>query len=473
MRQDEPRRRFSLATHITVLVSAIVALAVAAASVGAFFTVRHQLLSQLDERLVERARAAATSPLADPAALTTIPAEALGAADVKIALLRADGVGNSARGVASSPPLGDPELAVARDQDAVSLRSTTDRATGEDVRVVAVPAGRSGDGVPVALVLSQSLEPSHRTLTHLGTVLAIFGLAGVAGSALLGWAVARGGLRPVRRLTAAAERVARTEELDPIEVSGADEVARLAVAFNAMLMALEHSRDRQRRLVADAGHELRTPLTSLRTNLDLLAQADDRMGAAVREELLNDVRAQVEELTTLVQDLVELARDEPLASSVEQIDLADVVDKAATRVRRRAPGLDLAVTTQPWFVVGEPQALERAVTNLLDNAAKWSPPLGQVEVRLVDGVLTVADEGPGIAEEDLPYVFERFYRASDARGMPGSGLGLAIVRQAVERHGGVVKVVDSERRGTVIEIRLPGVSSASLGGLSVTSQVSG
>ena len=258
-------------------------------------------------------------------------------------------------------------------------------------------------------------------------------------ASLAGWGVARNGLRPVRRLTDAAEDIARTEKLDPIEVEGNDEIARLARAFNAMLAALSASRDRQRQLVADAGHELRTPLTSLRTNLDLLTQADRQGGLseASRAELLDDVRFQIEELTTLIGDLTELARDEP-----------DAVRARASSTSRRSPSAPSSgsaagpaactstCTPSPGGCHGDSAALERAVTNLLDNAAKWSPPLGTVTVRLTDGTLQVSDQGHGIAESDLPHVFDRFYRSPESRTMPGSGLGLSIVRQVAERHGG-------------------------------------
>ena len=197
---------------------------------------------------------------------------------------------------------------------------------------------------------------------------------------LAGWVVARNGLRPVRRLTSSVEQIAVTEDLTPLPVEGDDEVARLATAFNQMLLALGASRDRQRRLVADAGHELRTPLTSLRTNLDLLRQAEgnDAFPPEARLELLDDVRGQIEELSALVGDLVELARDEPTTHVVAEVDLAEVVERAVTRVRRRAHGVSFDVDLDAWPVVGDASSLERAVTNLLDNAAKWSPADGTV-----------------------------------------------------------------------------------------------
>ncbi len=282
---------------------------------------------------------------------------------------------------------------------------------------------------------------------------------------LAGWLVARNGLRPLRRLTSRVEHIAMTEDLRPLRVEGDDEVARLATAFNQMLLALGASRDRQRRLVADASHELRTPLTSLRTNLDLLRQAEGNtaLPADARLELLDDVRGQIEELSALVGDLVELARDEPTTRVVAEVDLADVVERAVTRVRRRAQDVSFDVDLDPWRVVGDSNGLERAVTNLLDNAAKWSPPEGTVFVRLTDGVLTVDDQGTGVAEADRPHVFERFYRAEESRAMPGSGLGLAIVRQVIDRHGGQLQVTEAPSGGARFALWLPGVAAVTQG----------
>ncbi len=325
--------------------------------------------------------------------------------------------------------------------------------------MVTVPTTNAGQ----ALVVAQSLDSQESILRKLGIVMFCFGLAGVIVAGMAGWAVARNGLRPVRRLTLSAEEIARTEDLAPLPVEGVDEVARLATAFNQMLTALAASRDRQRQLVADAGHELRTPLTSLRTNLDLLSQADSEGGGGLppeaRAELLDDVHAQIEELTTLIGDLVELARDEPLTHVVEPVDLIELVDRVVARVRRRAPGLTFDVETESWYVVGESPGLERAVTNLLDNAAKWSPPGGTVTVRLIDGTLTVDDEGPGIAEADRPHVFDRFYRSQESRGMSGSGLGLSIVHQVAGRHSGGVSVGASATGGARLRMWLPGSSS--------------
>ena len=451
---DRLHYRRSLASRVTLLATLAVGLSVAIVALAGFATVRMQMMSTLDQSLLERATAAARSPALSVLTDQDVPSWMLGAADVRIGFVHADGTVSTVDQGTTPIALAEQELEVARGDRPSSIRTV---ATDEErYRVVAVPTRQPG----VALVLAQSLEPTDETLEKLGLVLTVFGLLGVLGSTLAGWAVARNGLRPVRRLTLAAENVARTERLDPIDVEGNDEIARLASAFNAMLVALSTSRDRQRQLVADAGHELRTPLTSLRTNLDLLVQADAAGGLSdsARSELLGDVRFQIEELTTLIGDLVELARDEPLPVTVEPVDLAEITHQAVDRVRRRASNLEIDVHTEPWWVTGDAGALERAVTNLLDNAVKWSPPLGRVTVRLADGVLMVADEGEGIAEADLPHVFDRFYRSRESRAMPGSGLGLAIVRQVAERHGGRVRAGRSDVGGAAFWLEVPGTS---------------
>ena len=443
--------RRSLASRVTLLTTMAVGLAVAFVALGAYVTARVQMQATLDSSLLDRAHAAAASPVLSD--LTQyVPSEALGAGDIRIAFLQADGdVHSLDKGPKLS--LGQPELDVVSGRSPEAVRTILAGTTR--YRVVTVPSDMG------ALVLAQSLTPQDKVLRKLGLVMLLFGAAGVLAAGLAGWAVARNGLRPVRRLTDAVEEIARTEDLRPLRVEGDDEIARLATAFNSMLRALEASRDRQRQLVADAGHELRTPLTSLRTNLDLLSQADAaRPGPALppeaRAELLDDVSAQIAELTALIGDLIELARDEPVVIGVvEPVDLAEVVERALSRVKLRAPSVHLAVTIEPWELNGEAAALERAVTNLLDNAAKWSQPGGTVTVRLMGGTLTVSDEGPGIAEEDLPHVFDRFYRSVSSRSMPGSGLGLSIVRQVVERHGGTVSARTGPRGGALFTVTLP------------------
>jgi len=449
LRREQLAERVTLASRITLLTSLAVGVTLAVASVAVYVTLRMELESSLDESLTERARATAQTAFAQSYLTGSLPSDFVTPSDVRLAVVTPEG---QVRGEALLvKELNTTELAVARGTEDRTLRTAV--VDGERHRIVAVPQP-GGD----ALVIAQSMEPTYASLERLTLVAWSVGLAGVLLAGLAGWAVAANGLRPVRRLTAAAERVTRTDDLRPITVTGTDELARLTVAFNMMLASLAASRLRQNQLVADAGHELRTPLTSLRTNIELLAQADRTGGlpATQRAELLTDVHAQVDELGTLVGDLVELNRDEPLGGHPEKIDLGDVVDAAVTRVRRRTATVRLEVSTEQWMVDGEPALLERAVTNLLDNAVKWSPPGGTVDVRLVGGVLTVRDHGPGIDQGDLPHVFDRFYRSAEARTRSGSGLGLAIVRRTADRHAGHVTAGNAPDGGAVLTLTVPG-----------------
>ena len=286
------------------------------------------------------------------------------------------------------------------------------------------------------------------------------GAVGVLGAATAGLLVARAGLRPVDRLTDAVEHIARTEDLDTtIDVDGKDEIARLSRSFNTMTSALASSRDRQQQLIVDAGHELRTPLTSLRTNVDLMIRSETTgrpLPAGDKRKLLVNVKAQLVELSSLVGDLLDLSRDEPGTAADEVVALHDVTASAVRRAGLRGPGLRIDADTSPWYVRGDSASLERAVVNLLDNAVKFSPPEGTVTVRLGEGELTVRDEGPGIPAEDLPFVFDRFWRSPSARGLPGSGLGLAIAARAVGEAGGTIRLGPAEGGGTLAWLRLPG-----------------
>ncbi len=447
--------RRSLASRVTLLTTMAVGIAVTGVAFAAYATVRMQSMESIDRSLHARADAAAKPSRLAALAQGQVPTWALGAGDVKLVVIDA----RLHRPVAATDAdaaseVGETEYRVADGRKDWSARSIL--LDGAHYRAVTVPV-QGGDGQ--ALILSQSLESTDRMLGRLGLVMLLFGLAGMISAALAGWGVARNGLRPVRRLTTAVEEIARTERLDPIPVEGRDEVARLSMAFNAMLASLSASQARQRQLVADAGHELRTPLTSLRTNLDLLAQADasTKLSSESRKELLADVRGQISEMTTLIGDLVELARDDPSASpSVEPVELAAVVSQAVTRVRRRAPALNFEVRTEPWWVTGDAAALERAITNLLDNAAKWSPEDGRITVELSQGTLKVADQGPGISAEDLPHVFDRFYRSAESRTLPGSGLGLSIVKAVADRHGGEARAGGSPEGGAAFWFHVPG-----------------
>lgn len=443
-----------MATRISLLAACAVGLAVAVASLAAYLTLRSQLHERLDQSLLQRATLASETPYVYEATFGRISADFLGAADLNMYLIFPNGTIRSPSNGSEIRPLSHNELLVANGRLAHTFRTIDEN--GVDYRAVTVFVSKAPGGA--GLMFAQSQASIESTIDRVGLVLLLVGGGGIVAAALIGLAVARSALQPVRRLSAAAEHIAQTEELLPIPVSGDDEIASLAASFNDMLAALAASRDRQRRLVADAGHELRTPLTSLRTNLELLAQADKQggMSQASRQEIFDDVTAQVEELSTLVGDLVELARDEPLSRTPEPLNLADIVARAVDRVRRRASSVRFEARVTPWWVVGEAQILERAVTNLLDNAAKWSPPGGTVRISESRGELSVSDEGPGVAEADLPLIFERFYRAPDARTMPGSGLGLSIVRQAAERHGGSVRASNVVPHGCVFTLLLPG-----------------
>jgi two-component system sensor histidine kinase MprB len=286
---------------------------------------------------------------------------------------------------------------------------------------------------------AQSVDDQEQTIRRLGIVLAALGLGGVGLAGGLGLVVTRTATRPVRELSETAEHVARTRDLSRrIEASGGDELSRLASSFNTMLEALQRSMGAQRQLVSDASHELRTPLTSLRTNVEVLAGANGALPDEDRRRMLRDVAGQLDELSGLVGDLVDLARDGEPEHESEAVRLDLLVRDAVARARRLHPGREIRTDLEELVVEGAPARLDRAVSNLLDNAEKWSPPGEPIEVTLRGGELVVRDHGPGFADEDLARVFDRFYRADSARGLPGSGLGLAIVRQVAESHGGTV-----------------------------------
>jgi two-component system sensor histidine kinase MprB len=449
------KKRVSLRSRVTLLAASCVAGAVALVSLGAYWTVRENLYTQVDETLTTRAQNVVQAGLARTTSGEQIPLGLLALTDVRFAWVTTDGgliYGDQRR----LPPINQQDLDVG-DNGQPTIR--TDGKT--DMRVIAVPY-ESG-----VLVLAQSFGPTKKQLTDLSLVLFLIGGAGVVVAAIAGTAVARTGLRPVQRLTRATERVAHTGDLRPIQVDGDDELARLSHSFNLMLGAVADAQNRQRQLVADAGHELRTPLTSLRTNLELLLSAE-RPGAPQlsdddREEIHDDLRAQLDELTQLIGDLVELAREEAPPVAHEPVDMVEVVEQALARAKRRAGDVTFEVDLQPWHLFGEPHTLERAVLNLLDNAVKFSPSDGTVRVDLRPAAhgyafLQVADAGPGIKDSDLPHVFDRFYRSDEARTLPGSGLGLAIVKSAAERHGGAVFAGRSADGGALIAMRLPGSS---------------
>ncbi len=320
---------------------------------------------------------------------------------------------------------------------------------GQHLRVLVHGAGTFG-AVQVALPLTQVDD----ALSNQLLLLIVIAAAGIALAALLGLLVARTALAPIARFTRQTETIAaHPDRLDAerLDVSGGDELARLAQTFNRTLDALERSVASQRNLVADASHELRTPIATIRANLQLMRD-EELLSAADREALRRDVIEELDELTALVGDVVELARGSKLSGEPAEVRVDQIVSAAVERTRRRAPQLTVSASVEPTLVHGEGDRIARAVANLLDNAAKYGQSGGTIEVALADGILSVRDHGPGFHEEDLPFVFDRFHRARDARSQPGSGLGLAIVRQAAEAHDGFVRAANAPGGGALLEI---------------------
>ncbi|MFG2771816.1 sensor histidine kinase [Streptomyces sp. NPDC048350] len=445
-----------LRSRLALLTATAVAVAVAAVSLACWFVTRAQLEAELDSSLRgSRLDAGSVQALlATCRQQSEAPVPTAGTYTVQIILTN----GTVCTSGASPVPAQESDLAVARGQLPFTLHTTkADDGTEMRVYTYAVQQGPVGLGVSVARPLSE-IDNSMGTL---GWVLLLVSGIGVVGAGAAGLWVARTGLEPVNRLTGAVEHVAATEDLTVrIPVEGEDEIARLSRSFNAMTAALAVSRDRQAQLIADAGHELRTPLTSLRTNIELLARSEETGRALPPEDrraLMASVKAQMTELAALIGDLQELARpDAAEPGPLEVVPLHTILRSALDRARLRGPELTFVTDLAPWYVRAEPAALERALVNVLDNAVKFSPARGTVEVTLMRGELTVRDHGPGIAPEELPHVFDRFWRSPSARSLPGSGLGLSIVARTVHQAGGTVTLTAAEGGGTTAALRLPG-----------------
>jgi two-component system sensor histidine kinase MprB len=435
----------SLRRRIAFTSAAAVAVAVALGSLVAYAVVRDTLRGQIDASL--RPPAATFSREVPPA--SAVPEmQPLEGPVVFIQRVEGDRIfaapGQQRR-------LGDPEE-VQRVADGTQPPYFDDaEIEGVHVRFYTT---RAPNGT--ALQVARPMSEVDTALARLRLGLGIVALAGIALAAFLGRLATRHAVRPVTDLTETAEHVARTRDLSRrIDAAGGDELARLAASFNTMLEALDESQRAQRQLVADASHELRTPLTSLRTNLEVLG-SNDALPEIDRERLRRDLVAQLEELGELVGDLVELARDgEAPGDPPEPLRFDELVSAAVERAQRHAPHVTFRAVLEPCEVTGERARLDRAVANLFDNAAKFSPAGSAVEVRLCDGELTVRDHGPGIATDDLPHVFDRFYRATAARGRTGSGLGLAIVRHVAELHGGTVRAEAAHGGGALLRLALP------------------
>ena len=442
----------SFRTRLTLAAAAAVAVAVVGASAITYALVRSELRSQVDDTLQSRARdlPPRLDIVGDPDGeqYLALRPERFGGVAVFTQLVRSDGEVITAPGASGALPVSQRAIAAARGTVHGSFYEDA-HIQGTHVRVLTIPLGRD-----YAVQTARSLEEVDRILGRIKTWLAGLALVGIGLAAGLGLLVARAVLAPVQRLTRAAEDVSETGDLSQrIDAAGKDELSRLAATFNTMLGALEDSARSQRQLVSDASHELRTPLTSLRTNIEVLVR-DEALPPGDREQLLRDVTEQLTEMTALIAELVELARGDLVPADPEDVRLDLVAAEAIERTRRNRPGVTFKPELSESMIRGVPATIERAVSNLLDNAAKWSPPDGEIEVTVRDGELTVRDHGPGIDEEDLPYVFDRFYRAPSARGMPGSGLGLAIARQVAEAHGGGVTAERPDGGGTLMRLTL-------------------
>jgi two-component system sensor histidine kinase MprB len=447
--------------RIVALAAAAVAGAIALAAISTYIIVRHELRAQVDDTLRNAA----------PNVVFTASAPGIAGAGLLLPPRTFGDVSGSAQ---ATLPGGD----VLRTMQGPSLPTTAE--------VRAVAAGRRGpflsdervNGVHMrvftskvpgggVLQVARPLTETDNTLTRLRLILLTVTLAGIGLAGALGFAVSRVATKPLAELTAAAERVAQTGDLrhrlDP-DGRHDDEPGRLAAAFNAMLQALESSREAQRQLVADASHELRTPLTAVRANIELLDRAHD-LPAPERHAAVASAREQLEDLTVLVGDLVDLARPgaPPPANAdvTEELALDALVTEAVERARLHAPATEFVLHAEPCEVHGCRDRLARAISNLLDNAVKWSPPGAPVEVEVSDGEVRVRDHGPGIAAADLPHVFDRFYRAPAARGLPGSGLGLAIVKHVADAHGGTVSAEAAPGGGALLRMAIPSSSTSS------------
>ena len=451
-----------LRRRLTVAAAVAVAVAVALACTVAYLAVRGELRGQVDDALLEQAQRTQEMPLPGPFDF------ARRSQDVDRLGRRFPGLPPRRGGTAPYLQLVSPDgraLAVRGEEIPVDARTKavaagkagrflTDARSGDThLRVIAVPW--PGGGV---VQIARSLNSVDSVLARMRVILLLVCLGGVALAVALGRLVSRNVVAPIVSVTEAARHIAATEDLGRrIEVTSADEVGELAQHFNAMLATLEGSLAAQRQLIADASHELRTPITSLRTNIEVLADSEG-LASEERARLLADVEEQVAELGALVADLIELARGDGPRRETEDVRLDELVEEAVARARRHAPRVRFSVDVEPAVVEGTRERLARAVNNLLDNAATHSSPGGVVEVSARAWGVRVRDHGDGIAPEDLPHLFDRFYRGASARGRPGSGLGLAIVRQVAEQHGGSVRAANAAGGGAELVLSLPAVS---------------
>jgi two-component system, OmpR family, sensor histidine kinase MprB len=449
--------------RISLVAASAVAIAVAIAVCVSYFAVRHQLLGQIDDELRDQASAVQRNPRAlDSVAFSSIPASQGGPAQYW-QLVQASGTSGTviAHFGGTTLPGVNGAAAVADGQGAYMSDVTVN---GVRFREFTFPLSTVElSGAHLAVQLARPLQPAESVLSTLRLLLALVFFAVVVLAAVLGRIAARRALTPLAEVTATAQLIGETDDLSQrLEVRADDEVGQLAERFNSMIERLEISRAAldasvaaQRQLVADASHELRTPVTSLRTNIEVLLSGgvvDDED----RRQLLADVVEQSEELSTLVADLIDVARGDVPPEHLEDARLDRLVETALERARRHAPGVAFTAELKPVVVTGSPERLMRAINNLLDNASGHTAPGTPVHVSVDEAGVTVRDRGQGISEQDLPHLFDRFYRGKDSRARQGSGLGLAIVRQVAEQHGGTVGAANAPDGGAVFTLTLPG-----------------
>ena len=446
----------SFRLRLTLAVAGLAALAIAAVAVVSYYVTSDRLTGEIDSFLEAQAETLTRSVgrgrggQRPPEILTVLPA--LRGTDTYVQVILADGERASRADDRAALPVSEADLTVASGDQDRNLQTVV--VEGVDVRVLTRPfeVGQRQIG---AVQIGRELTETQNVLQGLRRRLFVLGAAGTAVAALAAWALADSLTRPVRRLTRAAERVAATNELGGIDVEGSGEVGRLATSFNTMLGALETSRQQQRRLVMDASHELRTPLTSVRTNVDVLRRSPE-LELADREDVLADLDREVTELTDLVTELVDLATSSDRGSEPHvPLDLAALARDVAERAQRRTGRVIEVIHTGPVTVSGQRSGLERAISNLVNNACKFSPDRTPVTIEIDAGRVAVGDRGPGISAEDRPYVFDRFYRATATRDAPGSGLGLAIVEEVVRNLGGSVFVEDAAGGGAIVGFTFP------------------
>lgn len=441
----------TLRARFALVAGGAVTCSVALLSIVMYFAERQDLLRRADADL-QREAASLSSIVLDGRVNPRIDADQVRHYDLLAQVVAADGRITPLQGSATMLPVSDRVLDVITGrQDRFVSEAMLD---GRDYRILTVPAPAG------ALMVARSTDDVAEHLVTFAVSLCLVVIAGLGVAVLLGELVAKAALRSITRLSAAAEDIAAGRTLrSRLQITGQDELARLTSIINSMLDTLDQARRSQNQLVADASHELRTPLTSIRTNVEVM-EDERRLTDDDRRRLRADTHSEVLGLITAVDDLLDLARDEKTNESVDEVALDLLIADVVESVRRRWPETTIEYSARPKVVIGDRTQLQRAFANLVDNAAKWSPPGRPVEVSLTQDAVNVRDHGPGIPGDELPHVFERFYRATTARGLPGAGLGLAIVMRVVDEHGWQVRAENHPDGGAVFRVELPAVPAA-------------